>query len=172
MRTLHTGKIQQGLVQATKSGGISAALMAYMQSSEQVTAMAAVGALATGECGGYIVQLLPEVPEGPLMLMTERLKDFPTIETLLGGEDGTPDRLIAEILYGMPFAEVGRRDLRFECRCNEERLLATLLSLPRTDIRELVNGMTRGEALEIDCDYCGHHYRISPERLRGVLVEN
>ena len=72
----------------------------------------------------------------------------------------------------MPYDEVGRGTLRFECRCSEERLLATLLSLPRGDIRELVIGIQPGEVLEIDCDYCQRHYRISPERLRGVLDEN
>ncbi|HEX4517837.1 MAG TPA: Hsp33 family molecular chaperone HslO, partial [Polyangiaceae bacterium] len=36
MRTLHNGQIQQGMVRASETGGISAALMEYMQASEQV----------------------------------------------------------------------------------------------------------------------------------------
>jgi len=176
MRTLHNGQIQQGMVQATESQGISGALMEYMQASEQVVSFAAVGALPSEDgvarAGGYVVQLLPEVGEGPLMVMTERLKDFPTIDELLAGGEATPDNLLREVLWGMPYDEVGRGTLRFECRCSEERLLATLLSLPRADIRELVNGMVPGEVLEIDCDYCRRHYRIAPERLRGVLQEN
>jgi molecular chaperone Hsp33 len=177
MRTLHNGQIQQGMVQASKTHGISGALMEYMQASEQVVSFAAVGALpgdddGVASAGGYVVQLLPEVGEGPLMVMTERLKDFPSIEELLCGGDASPDKLLREVLYGMPYDEVGRGALRFECRCSEERLLATLLSLPRADIRELVTGIHTGEVLEIDCDYCQRHYRISPERLRGVLQEN
>ena len=177
MRTLHNGQIQQGMVQASKSQGISGALMEYMQASEQVISFAAVGALpgeddGVSSAGGYIVQLLPEVGEGPLMVMTERLKDFPPIETLLAGGGAAPEKLLSEVLYGMPYDEVGRGTLRFECRCSEERLLSTLLSLPRADIRELVTGIAPGEVLEIDCDYCQRHYRISPERLRGVLDEN
>ena len=176
MRTLHNGQIQQGMVQATAATGISGALMEYMQASEQVVSFAAVGALPSDEgvlrAGGYIVQLLPEVGEGPLMVMTERLKDFPSIDQLLAGGDAAPEKLLREVLYGMPYDEVGRGTLRYECRCSEERLLATLLSLPRADIRELVIGIVPGEVLEIDCDYCQRHYRISPERLRGVLQEN
>ena len=176
MRTLHDGQIQQGMVQATATQGISGALMEYMQASEQVISFAAVGAIAEGDgvasAGGYIVQLLPEVGEGPLMVMTERLKDFPSIEKLLAGGEAAPEKLLSEVLYGMPYDEVGRGALRFECRCSEERLLATLLSLPRADIRDLVTGISVGEVLEIDCDYCQRHYRISPERLRGVLDEN
>ena len=176
MRTLHTGQIQQGMVQASKAGGISGALMEYMQASEQVVSFAAVGALGEGEnvtsAGGYIVQLLPEASEGPLMVMTERLKEFPSIETLLEHDAAAPEKLLSEVLYGMPWDEVGRGALRFECRCSDERLLATLLSLPRDDIRELVKGLSVGELLEIDCDYCQRHYRISAERLRGVLDAN
>jgi molecular chaperone Hsp33 len=177
MRTLHNGQIQQGMVQASASSGISGALMEYMQASEQVVSFAAVGAIANEgdvvtSAGGYIVQLLPEASEGPLMVMTERLKDFPSIHDLLAKGEASPERLLEEVLYGMPFDEVGRGELRFECRCSEERLLATLLSLPRNDVRELVTSIGPGEALEIDCDYCQRHYRIGPERLRGVLDEN
>ncbi len=176
MRTLHNGQIQQGVVSASSTGGISGALMEYMQASEQVVSFAAVGAHEQSDgviaVGGYIVQLLPEASEGPLMVMTERLKDFPPIERLLEQNEAAPEHLLSEVLYGMPYDEVGRTALRFECRCSEERLLATLLSLPRDDIRELVKGIEVGEALEIDCDYCQRHYRISPERLRGVLEPN
>ena len=177
MRTLHNGQIQQGMVQATQTQGISGALMEYMQASEQVISFAAVGAISAdgdgvSSAGGYIVQLLPEVGEGPLMVMTERLKDFPSMEKLLTVGEAAPEKLLSEVLYGMPYDEVGRGSLRFECRCSEERLLATLLSLPRADIRDLVTGISAGEVLEIDCDYCQRHYRIAPERLRGVLDEN
>jgi molecular chaperone Hsp33 len=176
MRTLHSGQIQQGVVQASKSRGISGALMEYMQASEQVVTFAAVGAIETTDsvasAGGYIVQLLPEASEGPLMVMTERLRDFPSIEALLEQDEAAPERLLSEVLYGMPYDEVGRGTLRFECRCSDERLLATLLTLPRDDIRELVKGLSPGEVLEIDCDYCQRHYRIAPERLRGMLASN
>ncbi len=177
MRTLHNGQIQQGMVQANASSGISGALMEYFQASEQVVSFAAVGAVASEtdgvtSAGGYIVQLLPEVGEGPLMVMTERLKDFPSIHELLKTGEASPERLLSEVLYGMPYDEVGRGALRFECRCSEERLLATLLSLPRSDVRELVTGIGPGEVLEIDCDYCQRHYRISPERLKGVMQAN
>ncbi|HSQ61831.1 MAG TPA: Hsp33 family molecular chaperone HslO, partial [Polyangiaceae bacterium] len=49
MRTLHNGQIQQGMVQASADGGISGALMAYMQNSEQVVSFVAVGALMNDE---------------------------------------------------------------------------------------------------------------------------
>src|SRR5687768_17894744 len=48
------------------------ALMAYMQTSEQVVSMLAMGTLLedarVSAAGGYLVQLLPEVGRGPLMV--------------------------------------------------------------------------------------------------------
>ncbi|HET9959748.1 MAG TPA: Hsp33 family molecular chaperone HslO, partial [Polyangiaceae bacterium] len=76
MRTLPSGRINQGVVEVPPDGGVSQALMAYMQTSEQVVSMLAVSTLLEeGEvvaAGGYMVQLLPEVGRGPLMVMTER----------------------------------------------------------------------------------------------------
>ena len=174
MRTLHNGEIQQGIVRAEAGSGISGALMEYMQSSEQVVSFIAVGTVledggAVRSTGGYIVQLLPEVGDGPLMVMTERLKEFPPIEDLLARGHASPEELMAELLYAMPYEIVGRDLVRFECKCSDERLLHSLASLPKADIRELLED---GQVLEIDCDYCGRHYRFAPEKLRGMLASN
>lgn len=171
MRTLHNGELAQGVVSIDPKDGISGALMQYMQASEQVTSFIAVGAIVTGDvvssAGGYIVQLLPEVDEGPLMVMTERLRDFESIYGLLVSGNAAPERLLEELLYLMPHTRVGESAVRFECKCSEERLALSLATLPKRDIAELVSD---GVPLEIDCDYCGRHYRFAAERLRGLLA--
>jgi molecular chaperone Hsp33 len=173
MRSLHNGSLQQGIVEVGTAGNVSAALMEYMQSSEQVASFIAVGAIvrdaAVVAAGGYLVQLLPEVGRGPLMVMTQRLTDFATIEQLLEKGDAGPERLLGEILYAMPFDVVGRSPVRFSCPCNETRVMASLASLSRADIVSLMRG---GEPLEIACDYCRREYRINPEKLKGLLEAN
>ena len=147
--------------------------MSYLQTSEQIVSMIAVGCRFAGEdligAAGYIVQLLPEVGEGPLMVMTERLKDFQKIEPLLAEGKAGPTELLSEILYGMPFTTVGEVPLSFGCACSNERMLISLSTLPRSDIQELIDG---GEPLEIACDYCGKQYAIAPEQLRGLIASN
>src|SRR5690606_9962460 len=104
-------ELHQSIVEAhlesDPTGGISGALMRYMQDSEQVVSMLRVTCTFDDDgevvaAGGYIVQLLPEVTEGPLMLMTERLKDFADISELLVRTDADPAALLAEILYRYP----------------------------------------------------------------------
>ncbi len=173
-RTLQTGAINQGVVSV--SGGVSEALMQYMQQSEQVTTMCAVGTWMPhqkGEvqsAGGYLVQLLPEVVEGPLMVMTERLKDFTDIEPLLAKGKAHPEELMNELLYGMAFTKVAERtDLRFACSCSTARVAATLATLPKSDIEDLLRD---GRLLDIECDYCHTRYEFPPEQLRGMLEKN
>jgi len=172
-RTLHNGAPHQGVVEVPEQRGISGALMNYMQSSEQVVSVIAVGTyMAAGEvvaAGGYIVQLLPEVGEGPLMVMTERLDDFQRIDKLLEAGSAEPRALLAELLYGMPYTEVGEADVHFGCNCSRERILSSLATLPRHEVHELYE---RGEVLEIACDYCKKEYRIGAEQLRGLLGSN
>lgn len=175
MRTLPDGKINQGFVEVPTDGGrnISRALMEYMQTSEQVVSMLAMGTLLDGErvsaAGGYLVQLLPEVGRGPLMVMSERLKDFETIDELLKSPDFTPASLLDELLYGMAYTKLEESTVAFECWCNELRVVSAIATLPRSDIEHLLSG---GEVLEIACEYCKREFRIPPARLQGLLDQS
>jgi molecular chaperone Hsp33 len=173
-RTLHNGSLHQGVVAVPAgSNSVSAALMAYMQDSEQTVTMIAVGChLSNGEvaaAGGYMVQLLPELAEGPLMVMTERLKEFQDIVPLLAQGRATPAELLAETLYGMPYTTVSDREVYFGCRCSTERLAQSLASLPRADIESL---MEDGKPLDIECDYCRKRYEFTVQDLRSLIDAN
>lgn len=173
MRTLHDGRIHQGIVEIPTDAGVSAGMMRYMQVSEQIVSVVSIGTLVHGdrilESGGYIVQLLPEAQEGMLAVMTERLADFPAIETLLQSPEFTPAHLIEEILYRMPYALTEQSALRFECNCSLVRVIAGLATLKADEIRSLVE---EGGVLDISCDFCGKGYEVSPEQLRGLLKAN
>lgn len=173
MRTLPNGRINQGVVEVPQQGGISQSLMAYMQTSEQVFSMLAVGTIFEGEqvvsAGGYMVQLLPEVGRGPLTVMTERLRDFESIDPQLESSLFTPSWLLDELLYGMPFTRLEESSVRYECWCDELRVVSALASLNRSDLEHL---LSTNEVLEIACEYCKRDFRIAPARLRGLLEQS
>ncbi len=171
MRTMPRGDLHRGVVEIPQDGRISSALMSYLQTSEQVVSMISVGArlAADGEisdAGGYIVQLLPELEEHMLMLMTERLEDFRSVEELFDGAAATPEELLSELLYGIEHTVLDASDVRFGCNCSQVRVLASLGTLGRAEIEDL---MRDGTDLEMSCDYCGTEYRVAPEQLRGML---
>jgi molecular chaperone Hsp33 len=170
-RTLHDGSIHQGVVSVPEDGSLSGALMRYMQDSESIVAIAAVGCDMTdaGEvraAGGFVLQLLPEVAEDQLAIMTERMRDFEKMAPLFASGAAEPDALVREILYGMPHAVVGSDPLAFGCNCSQARVAASLASLPKREIQAMIDDK---RVLEIGCDYCGKEYQMAPEQLRGLL---
>ena len=170
MRSLPTGRLNQGVVQVPPAGGISEALMAYMSESEQIVSMIAVDCVmhegrATA-AGGYLVQLLPEVGRGPLAAMTERLKGFQQISGLLSEASFSPAWLVQKLLADMPFTTLEESDVRFECWCSEVRVLSALATLSRGELMSLI---TDGNMVEMSCDYCGKDYQVGAEQLKGLL---
>lgn len=173
MRTLYNGELHRGTVQVPEGGGMSQALMVYMSASEQVATMTAVACIMDGErvqsAGGYIVQLLPEVGTAPLAIMTERLRDFEDVGPLLTQTQADPALLLSELLYGMDHTSVGDSPLSFGCQCSAVRVLGGLATVGRAELQDMVDA---GKVLEIDCDYCGENYRVSPSQLRGLLDQS
>lgn len=171
MRSMPNGNLHQGMVEVPEEGGISAALMGYMQQSEQVVSALDVCCVMDGDrvlnAGGYMVQLLPEVPDGSLMVMTERLDhDFRDLGRVLTDLEGCPDRLLGELLWGIPHRSVEAAPLRFDCNCSQVRVMTSLATLSRDEIEEMV---ADGEPLHITCDYCSTRYAVETEHLRGLL---
>lgn len=172
-RTLPTGHVHQGMVEVP-ADGVSGALMSYFQASEQIECVAKVASTFDGDsvalAGGFIVQLLPEVSRAPLAVMAERLDhDFSDMAAVLRTLEADPATLLSEILYGMPFVQTQDTEVHFGCQCSSVRVLASLATLPKADIREL---MESEEQLSISCDYCGQDYEVAPSALAGLLSQS
>jgi molecular chaperone Hsp33 len=171
LRTMPTGDVHQGIVEVP-AGSVSGALMSYFQASEQIEGVAFVGALRRGEdvaaAGGFMVQLLPEVSRDPLAVMTDRLSAgfFEDPSRVVATLEEDPGALLDTILEDMPYERTQEAELRFGCHCRQVRLLASLGTLPKDDIEELV---ASEEELHITCDYCGTVYQLDPKALVGLL---
>ena len=173
MRTLPNGQINQGIVQLDGDAGIADAFMLYMQRSEQIQSVIALGARFDDgtlvKAGGFVVQLLPDLNRAHLAIMIERLRDFEMLREQLQDEKFDASWLLSELLWGMPHTQTGSSDVRSECWCSEVRVMGALTSLGRDEISQLAKS---SELLEIDCDYCRHHYEIAPSRLQGLLDQS
>ena len=173
IRTLPRGSLHQSIV-AADGESVSAVLMAYMQGSEQVTATLGVASVVDGEgyvaaSAGFIVQLLPEVQQGPLAVMTERLGDFAYLDDGIVGSDASAEVLLFELLYGMPHEKLADSDVHYGCSCSDERAIAAISVLGRAELGQMV---AKGEVVEMTCEYCGRLWSVGPERLRALLADN
>ena len=63
----------------------------------------------------------------------------------------------------------GTTDIRAECWCSQISVMTALGTLPRAEVRSMID---EGQILEIRCDYCNHEYRVAPSELRGLVETN
>jgi molecular chaperone Hsp33 len=173
VRSLQDGRVHQSVVSVPDGSDVSTALMTYMQESEQLTTMIVVSTVDGPDgkpmAGGYLVQLLPNARRDMLAIMTERLEDFRNIDPLLGRSEFSPRTLLTELLYGMDHTLLGESSIRPGCWCSRGSMMAALASLPRHEVKAMVDA---GEVLEIHCDYCRKDYRVTPQELSGLVAEN
>lgn len=171
MRSLPNGAIHQGIVDLGGVGTIGDALMLYMQESEQVVSVAALGTRvrddgSVAKAGGYIVQLLPEAERGAHFIMTERLDGFASLHDLFDRPAFSSNFLIDELLYAMPFTLLGKSVLKYDCKCSKDSVSLALLSLGGAELAKLRD---EGESLHMNCDYCRREYEVSLEEL-DILI--
>ncbi len=170
IRTLPRGQLHQSVV-AADSAGVSGALMSYLQTSSQIVATVVVTTVMSGDrvvaSGGYIVQLLPECEQGPLMVMTERLVDFAFLDDFLVEHDACAEKLLYELLYAFPCERLAESPLAWGCYCSEERALSAIATMGREQLADVI---AKGEVVDLTCEYCGKVWGVSPSQLENLLT--
>lgn len=166
IRAMPNGELHQGVIETADEGGISAAMMSYLQNSEQVHTVVAVGTvIEEGQVlysGGYLVQLLPNADIETLRAITERLERLEPLETLFERTLCAPAVLLDQVLGPIPYRQLADGPVFFGCNCSEDRVLGALSTLSATDIEDLFE---EDEAVSINCDYCSRSYDISLDQL-------
>ena len=54
----------------------------------------------------------------------------------------------------------------FVCDCSRERVERSIISIGRKDLQEIIDD---GEDIEVNCQFCGKHYRMTTEELKELL---
>lgn len=170
VRVLYNGELHESITSMPATGDVSEAFMAYMQTSEQVASFIRVCCvMEAGQvraCGGFIVQLLPDVTRDSLDMLTSRLEGIGDFGTDLRAADADPEVLLTSLLAGFDYTLLDTSDVHFGCTCDATRLLSAVASLGRDEVRDIVK---RGQPLEISCDYCNSVYEMAPHQLQGLL---
>jgi molecular chaperone Hsp33 len=168
--TLRNGDLHQGIVAMENDAAVSAAMMRYLQESEQIAAFVFIEC-EPGESvmavGGFVVQVTPEATHEGLTEMTAHLEGLGSLAEWLADPEPDPLALIARLLDGQEYAVLADSPLAFGCTCSPERMMLGLSTLARSEIAEL---LAEGEAIETSCDACGQSYEISTDQLAELLA--
>ena len=143
---------------------------AYLRDSEQIPSalgcevtMDAGGAVLSA--GGVLVQSMPDSPEETkhhLREVQHMLRSGELYDLLKKSPRSAEElaRLVAG-KYADSLELFDERPLRFQCRCDRERIKAMIGGLELTDLDEMIS---EGKA-EISCNYCAQVYSLDREEL-------
>ena len=154
------------------SGEIAEDITYYYAQSEQTPSAVGLGVFINREnivehAGGFIVQLLPDAPEGTIERLEENLKKIRSVTDLYREGKG-PEDLLAILLEGLDMRVLEKRPTGFRCDCSSARIEAALISIGRKELEELI---ASGEEIEMGCQFCGKKYLVSNEKLKSLYEE-
>jgi molecular chaperone Hsp33 len=150
------------------SGEIAEDLAYYLTVSEQIPSAVALGVLVNTDgsilsAGGIMIQKLPDATEEEIIFLEKKLKEFPPVTSLLS-QKKTPEEIL-EMLFEK-IKVLGKREIRYRCSCNIERVERALVALGKEELKKLLE---EGKPVEITCHFCRREYKVSKEKLKELL---
>jgi molecular chaperone Hsp33 len=145
------------------SGEIGEDLAHYLATSEQTPSAVGIGVFvdadgAVAAAGGYVVQIMPGLPDRDLMTIEETIRSLPHPTAMLRGGD-SPEAVLRRI-FGDDVSVLDRVPVRFHCPCSRERAERALTLLGPDAIREMIDD-AEGRDTELRCEFCGETYAVS-----------
>ena len=110
---------------------------------------------------------MPGTDEETILAIENRLKTLTPISKQI--EQGhTPEQILEEVLGEGNVQILEKMPVAFECQCSKERIENALLSLGKSEIRNIIE--EDGEA-EANCHFCNEKYHFSKEELEQLEGE-
>jgi molecular chaperone Hsp33 len=152
------------------SGELAEDFTYYFASSEQTPSAVALGVLADREvlvraAGGFLIQLLPGLSDTEIDEIELKLAAIPPVTTLLDG-GRTPEDILRQVLPDVQVLE--RMDVRFHCPCSKPRIEQGLISLGRSELRDI---LAEEGFVEAQCHYCNETYRFDAADLERLIAQ-
>ncbi|GAB2718823.1 Hsp33 family molecular chaperone HslO [Paenibacillus thermoaerophilus] len=150
------------------SGELGEDFTYYFAQSEQTPSAVALGVLINPDhsvraAGGFILQLLPGVPEEEIDLLERQLSVLPPVSKIM--ESGVELEDFLEGLLGK--VQVSERQpVEFRCNCSLERVERTLISMGPKEIERLLR---EDGCAEVVCHFCNEAYQFGPDELKSLL---
>ncbi len=160
------GEPYQGIVSLTGER-LATAVETYFTQSEQLKTRLWLFA-NEHQAAGLLIQELPAQQEG------DALEDWRRIEAL--ANTISKDELLTlpckEVLHRLFNEESVRlfeaEAVSFKCRCSEQKIESTLLSLGRTAIDEILQ--EQGDII-VDCEFCSQQYKFDKVDIERIFSE-
>ncbi len=167
-----TGEPYRGVVRLV-SGELGKDIARYLDESEQTPAAVVLGVHVVPEghvahAGGYMLQLLPGVPDATAREITRRMLALGPVTGLLQQGESPEDWLRQLLPDDLEILE--RTPARFHCGCSMDRVERALKLLGQVEIESLLEDHPEGPVV-LTCEFCRTVYPVPPGRLVELLEE-
>ncbi|MDR0890337.1 MAG: Hsp33 family molecular chaperone HslO [Oscillospiraceae bacterium] len=152
------------------SGEIADDITAYFARSEQIPTACALGVLvdvdqSVSAAGGYIIQLLPGAPEELIEKLEQGIREAGAVTPLLA-QGLQPEQLLSKVMPGFELEFLEKTQVEYRCYCDRARVTATLITLGKGELQEIVD---EGEPIQVECQFCDTLYKFTPAEIKRIL---
>ena len=152
-----------------QTGEIEEDLTFYFATSEQVPSSVGLGVLmerdnTVRQAGGFIIQLMPFAEDAVIDRLEQNLSRVTSVTAMLDAGN-TPEQMLELLLEGMDCEILETRPAAFLCNCDRPRIEKVLISLGKKEIRDMIED---GQDIEVNCQFCGKHYKFSVDELKEI----
>jgi molecular chaperone Hsp33 len=150
------------------SGELGEDFTLYFAESEQSPSAVGLGVLVDTDgsvlhAGGFIVQVMPGLPDAQLERLENAISGMPHVTALLD-QGETPESLL-HFLVGEDLTIHQAIEPVFKCKCSRERFEKVLITLGKKEIRSLIE--EDGKA-ELHCHFCNEKYLFDAGELEAL----
>ena len=152
-----------------QTGEIAEDLTYYFATSEQVPSSVGLGVLmernnTVKQSGGFIIQLMPFTEDEVIARLEENLSKVASVTSML--EEGkTPEGILETILEGFEIEFLETSGTQFCCNCSKNRVEKALISIGKTEIKEMID---EEKPIEVKCHFCNKGYDFSIDDLKDI----
>lgn len=158
--------VGQTLLQTSE---IAEDLTYYFATSEQVPSSVGLGVLmekdnTVRQAGGFIIQLMPFAEDAVIDRLEQNLGRVTSVTAMLDAGN-TPEQMLELLLEGLECEILETRPAAFFCNCDRPRIEKVLISLGKKELRDMIED---GQEIEVNCQFCGKHYKFSVDELKEI----
>lgn len=152
------------------SGEIAEDLTYYFATSEQVPSSVGLGVLMdkdnhVSQAGGFIIQVMPDTDDEVIDKLEARLGEVHSVTEMLD-KGMTPEDILNYVLEGMDVEILETVPTQYKCDCSFERVSKVIASLGKKELQEMIDD---GKPVEVNCQFCGSHYKFDTEQLKEFI---
>ncbi|WP_418963156.1 Hsp33 family molecular chaperone HslO [Butyribacter intestini] len=152
------------------SGEIAEDLTYYFVTSEQVPSSVGLGVLMdkdnhVRQAGGFIIQVMPDTDDEVIDKLEARLGEVHSVTEMLD-KGMTPEDILNYVLEGMDVEILETVPTQYKCDCSFERVSKVIASLGKKELQEMIDD---GKPVEVNCQFCGSHYKFDTEQLKEFI---